>query len=89
MTASTYRRPTAKLLASSLGGTPIGVALAGAIIWLMDEYWFTDQPVPDALVVLVWAVVPLITSFLAGYFKKISPQDQEAVLQGSLRPGPK
>lgn len=81
----TYRRPTAKVLAASFGGTPIGVAIAGAIEWVMDYYWFTgDEAVPDALTVLNFAIIPAAVTFATGYLKKVGAKDRAAVQEGRL-----
>lgn len=55
---------------AATGGSTVGVAFAGLILWLLDTYVFTDQPVPDPIVVAVWALLPIGLTFVGGYFAK-------------------
>jgi hypothetical protein len=62
--------PVETKVKAATGGSTVGVALAGLILWLLDTYVFTDEPVPDAIVVAVWALLPIGLTFLGGYFAK-------------------
>lgn len=62
-----------KVIAAT-SGAGVGTAISGFILWILDTYAFGDVPVPDAIVVLVWAVVPISVTFLSGFFAKHTPR---------------
>jgi hypothetical protein len=63
---------------AATGGSTVGVALAGLILWLLDTYVFTTDPVPDPIVVAVWALLPIGLTFLGGYLAKHTPRPPAA-----------
>lgn len=60
------KAPLEAKVAAATGGSAIGTALAGFVIWLLDAYMFKTDPIPDPVVVLVWVVIPAGVAFLAG-----------------------
>lgn len=59
--------PIESKVKAATGGSAAGVALAGAILWLLDTYAFKADPVPDVIVALVWALIPVGLTFLGGF----------------------
>jgi hypothetical protein len=59
----------AKVQAAGLAGTA-----AGVIIWLLQTYAFKGSAVPAGLVSLIYAGVPGVLAFGAGYFAPHTPR---------------
>ena len=72
--------PVEQKVKAATGGSALGVALAGLILWLLDDYAFKTSAVPDALVVAVWTVVPIGLTFVGGFLARHTPRhDPDAV----------
>lgn len=52
------------------GGSAVGVALAGLILWLLDEYAYTSGPIPDPLSFAVVTLLPIGLTFAGGYLAR-------------------
>jgi hypothetical protein len=74
--------PMERKVAAATGGSGLGVALAGVILWVLDTYAFRTSEVPDPLVVLVWAVVPVALTLAGGWLARHTPRDDEDAVAG-------
>lgn len=74
--------PLEAKVTAATGGSIIGTALAGAVIWALDTYLFRTTEVPDPVVVLVWAVIPAGLTLLAGWRARHTPRVDSDALSG-------
>ena len=65
--------PARKVVGAS-AGAGIGGVSAGLILWALGAYVFHGD-VPEAVSAFVIAVVPLVLSFVGGYFTKRSTDE--------------
>ena len=66
--------PTEAKVKAATGGSIIGTALAGAIVWFLDAVVFKAGPVPDPVVVFVWVLVPAGLTLAGGYLARHTPR---------------
>jgi predicted membrane protein len=74
--------PIEAKVTAATGGSAIGVALAGLVMWLLDTYAFTTSSVPDAITAVVWAVIPVGLTFLGGFSAKHTFRNDAQAMQG-------
>jgi hypothetical protein len=74
--------PVERKVAAATGGSAVGVALAGLILWLLGAYVFTSGPVPDALAFAVVTLLPVGLTLAGGYLARHTPRaDIEALAE--------
>lgn len=78
-------RLEAKVKAAT-GGSAAGVALAGLILFVLDTYVFTDQPIPDAVSFAVVTLLPIGLTFAGGYLARHTPRPDPAAVAERLAP---
>lgn len=74
--------PLEAKVGAATGGSIVGTALAGAVIWGLDEFAFRTSEVPGPIVVLVWAVIPAGLTLLAGWRARHTPRVDSDALSG-------
>jgi hypothetical protein len=66
--------PTEAKVKAATGGSAVGVALAGLLLWLLDTYVFRADPVPDPIAVAVWTLLPIGLTFVGGFCARHTPR---------------
>lgn len=56
-------------------------AVAGAVLWVLQNWVFQHHKIPQGTVSLVYAVVPAVVALVAGYFAPHTPRPAAPVQQ--------
>jgi predicted lysophospholipase L1 biosynthesis ABC-type transport system permease subunit len=75
--------PIESKVKAATGGSALGVAIAGVVIWLLDTHVFTTEPVPDAISVLVFLLIPALLTFASGWAARHTPRSDPAARQAA------
>lgn len=69
--------PVERKVQAATAGAGVGAALAGAILWGLDEAFWNGAAVPEVpapITALVFVAVPAVLAYASGWYAKHTPR---------------